>query len=156
MRKVSAISTLFTAVLLAPFTAVAGDSATTGMMLPSEGITWTPNPRVSGLGLAKIQGDAKQSGPFIHRVKFPPGRIVQAHSHPDDRTYTVLSGTWYIGWGDTYDPDKLTALGPGSFYTEPGGVPHFVATPDGEAVVQITGTGPTAVHYVDAAHAPKK
>jgi quercetin dioxygenase-like cupin family protein len=89
-------------------------------------------------------------------VKFPKGRIVQAHSHPDDRTYTVLSGTWYIGWGDVYDSDKLIALPAGSFYTEPAGVPHFVSTPDGEAIVQITGTGPTAVDYVDQSHASKK
>ena len=55
-----------------------------------------------------------------------------------------------------FDPDKLTALPAGSFYTEPAGVPHFIATPDGEAIVQVTGTGPTAVSYVDPAHAPKK
>jgi len=30
---------------------------------------------------------------------------------------------------------KLTALPEGSFYTEPAGVPHFVATPDGEIVL---------------------
>ena len=48
------------------------------------------------------------------------------------------------------------ALPVGSFYTERARVPHFVATPDGETVVQITGTGPTKVDYVDAAHAPKK
>lgn len=82
--------------------------------------------------------------------------MVQAHSHPDDRTYTVVSGTWRIGWGDNYDESKLITLHPGSFYTEPAGVPHFVATPDGEAIVQVTGTGPTTIHYVDAVHAAKK
>lgn len=55
-----------------------------------------------------------------------------------------------------HDPEKLTALPAGSFYTEPAGIPHFITTPDGEAVVQVTGTGPTAVHYVDPEHAPKK
>jgi hypothetical protein len=67
----------------------------------------------------------------------------------------VLSGTWHVRWGDTYDPAMPKALPPGSFYTEPAGVPHFVTTPDGNAVVQITGTGPTTVDYVDPAHAPK-
>lgn len=135
--------------------AIAGDSPTTGVMLTPEEIKWKPNPRVTGLGVARIQGSAKQPGAFVHRVKFPKGRVVQAHSHPDDRTYTVLSGTWHIGWGKTYDADKLTALPVGSFYTEPAGVPHFISTPDGETIVQITGTGPSAVHYVDPAHAPR-
>jgi hypothetical protein len=47
-------------------------------------------------------------------------------------------------------------LPPGSFYTEPAGVPHFIATPDGDAVVQITGSGPTAVDYVDPSHGAKQ
>lgn len=147
---------LGSAALMTTTATIAGDSPVSGEMLTPDQIKWKPNPRVTGLEVARIQGHAKKSGPFVHRVKFPKGRVVQAHSHPDDRTYTVLSGTWYIGWGKTYDPNKLTALPAGSFYTEPAGVPHFITTPDGEAVVQITGTGPTAVHYVDPAHAPKK
>ena len=68
----------------------------------------------------------------------------------------MLAGTWYIGWGKKFDETKLIALTPGSFYTEPAGVAHFVSTPDGEAIVQITGMGPTKADYVDVAHAPKK
>ena len=157
MKKLLITMTLTGGALLNSVTSViAGDMSTSGEMLTPENIQWHPNPRVPGLGVARIQGHAKKEGPFVHRVKFPKGRVVQAHSHPDDRTYTVLSGTWYIGWGDTFDPEKLTALPAGSFYTEPAGVPHFISTPDSETVVQITGTGPTAVHYVDASHAPKK
>ena len=140
--------------LITSTASIASESPASGVMLTPEEIKWKANPRVVGLGVAKIQGSAKEPGAFVHRVKFPKGRVVQAHSHPDDRTYTVLSGTWYIGWGETYDPDKLTPLPIGSFYTEPAGVPHFIATHDGETIVQITGTGPTAVHYVDPAHAP--
>jgi quercetin dioxygenase-like cupin family protein len=147
---------LSSGLLLGPATNVFGEGSETGVMVPSDEIEWTDNPRVPGLGLAKVLGDAKNPGPFVHRVRFPKGRVVQAHSHPDDRTYTVLSGTWYIGWGDKYDPEKLTALPAGSFYTEPAGVPHFIATPDGETVVQVTGIGPTAATFVDPAHAPKK
>jgi len=138
-------------------------SAPTGAEVPENAITLTPeqmnwedNPRAPGLGMARIISSGKKSGPYVYRIRFPKGRVVQAHSHPDDRTYTVISGTWYIGWGETYDESKLTALPAGSFYTEPAGVPHFVATPDYETVVQVTGTGPTKVDYVDPAHAPKK
>jgi quercetin dioxygenase-like cupin family protein len=152
-REVFAVTS---ALALFAATVAAEDNPATGTMLTPEQMEWTDNPRVPGLGLAKIVGDAKKPGPFVHRVKFPKGRVVQAHSHPDDRTYTVLSGTWYIGWGEQYDPEKLIALPAGSFYTEPAGVPHFLATPDGEAVVQVTGTGPTAVDYVNSGDTQKK
>ena len=87
----------------------------TGVMRTPEQIKWVDNPRVPGLGLAKIVGDAKKPGPFVHRVKFPPGRVVQAHSHPDDRTYTVLSGTWYIGWGKPTTPRSSRRCPPVAF-----------------------------------------
>ena len=118
-------------------------------------LVWKPSPRVLGLEVADMVGDSTK-GPYIQRVKFPPNFTIQGHSHPEDRTYTIISGTWYIGYGDKFDAAKLIALPPGSFYTEPAGVPHFVAT-KGEAVVfQVSGTGATAVRYIDPADAPKK
>ena len=142
--------------LLASVSAAAGDMSTTPLMLTSDQLEWIDNPRVPGLGLARILGNEKEAGPYTYRVKLPQGRVVEAHSHPDDRMYTVISGTWYIGWGGEFDESKLTALPAGSFYTEPANVPHFISTPDGEAIVQISGTGPTAASYVDATKAPAK
>jgi quercetin dioxygenase-like cupin family protein len=144
------------AVMMASTLTIAGETPQVGVTLTPEQMNWEPNPRVPGLGVARIIGSGKSPGSYVYRVKFPPGRVVQAHTHPDDRTYTVISGTWSIGWGEVYDETRLIALGPGSFYTEPAGVAHFVATPDGEAIVQVTGTGPTRADYVDPAHAPKK
>lgn len=156
MRTPTLIMALGAIGLMTSATVLAGDNPESGITLTPEDMKWKDNPRVPGLGVSHIIGHGKKPGPFVYRVKFPKGRVVQAHSHPDDRTYTVISGTWYIGWGDKYDPDKLTALPAGSFYTEPSGVPHFISTPDGETVVQITGTGPTSAQFVDPAHAPKK
>ena len=147
---------VLTTISLTATHARAADSTEAGMTLTPDQLKWEPNPRVPGLGVARIISKGTEAGPYVYRVKFPKGRVVQAHTHPDDRTYTVLEGTWYIGWGEKYDDLKLIALTPGSFYTEPAGVAHFVATPDGEAIVQVTGTGPTKADYVDPAHAPKK
>ena len=156
MTRVKTAWTICSAVMMASTLTVAGETQQAGVTLTPEQMNWEPNPRVPGLGVARIIGSGKDPGSYVYRVKFPPGRVVQAHTHPGDRTYTVISGTWSIGWGDVYDETKLIALGPGSFYTEPAGVAHFVATPDGEAVVQVTGSGPTKADYVDPAHAPKK
>ena len=118
-------------------------------------LKWGPG-RVPGQELAPLIGDSTKPGPYVERVKFPANFTVQSHTHPDDRTYTVISGTWYIGYGDKLDPANLKALPAGSFHTEPANVKHFVVTKEGGVVVQITGTGPTTTRFVDPVPAPKK
>ncbi|TAJ91181.1 MAG: DUF4437 domain-containing protein [Gammaproteobacteria bacterium] len=118
-------------------------------------LKWGPG-RLPGQELAPLLGDGTKPGPYVQRVKFPANYTAQAHSHPEDRTYTVISGTWYVGYGDKLDPAKLKALPAGSFHTEPANVSHFVVTKKEGAIVQISGTGPTATKFVDPAHAPKK
>jgi quercetin dioxygenase-like cupin family protein len=84
----------------------------------------------------------------VERVKFPPNTTTQPHSHPDDRTYTDISGTWYVGYGDKFDPEKLKALPAGSFHTEPANLNHFSVVKEDGVVVQLTGNGPTATRFV--------
>ena len=112
--------------------------------------------RVPGHEIAPLIGASNRPGAYVERVRFPANSVSQAHSHPEDRTYTILSGTWYVGYGDSYDPARLTALPPGSFYTEPANVAHFSLTKDEPVLVQITGTGPSATRFVDPAHAPRR
>jgi hypothetical protein len=81
------------AILPAVSPVAAGESREIGLTLTPEQINCEPNPRVPGLGVAKIIGSGKEPGPYVYRIKFPKGRVVQAHSHPDDRLYTVISGT---------------------------------------------------------------
>jgi hypothetical protein len=57
---------------------------------------------------------------------------------------TVISGTWYIGYGDAFNPAELKALPPGSFYTEPPNRTHFAETREEPVIVQITGVGPSS------------
>lgn len=139
---------------LLAFAAIAQDSGRT--VTPSE-IPWKLSPSVPGVQNADLMGDRSKPGPIVYRAKFPPNFKIQAHTHPDDRTYTIISGTWYVGWGTTFDETKLKALPAGSFYSEPANVPHFVATKGDGAEVQISGTAPVVPpQYIDPAHAPKK
>jgi quercetin dioxygenase-like cupin family protein len=46
------------------------------------------------------------------RVKVPSGVKLMPHRHPEDRIYTVMSGVFYIGLGETFDGDKVTAYPP--------------------------------------------
>jgi mannose-6-phosphate isomerase-like protein (cupin superfamily) len=95
--------------------------------------------------VAKIVGDQAKPGPYIFLTKPLPtsGPATKPHTHPDNRTYTVISGTWYVGFGEKYDESKLIPLKAGSVYTEPAGVPHFVLIKDEGTTVQISGTGPS-------------
>ena len=125
------------------------------LRITPEELKWKAG-RVPGHEIAPLIGDSTKPGPYVERVKFPPNSISQAHSHPESRMYTVISGTWYVGYGDKFDPAKLKALPTGSFYTEPANVNHFSQIKEDGVVVQIIGGGPTATRFVDPAYGPKK
>jgi quercetin dioxygenase-like cupin family protein len=110
---------------------------------------------VAGIETTVLKGDPTKAGLYTILLKVPSNTRIEAHTHPDDRVATVISGTWYFGYGDRFDERKLKALPPGSFYTEPPDEPHFASTGDKPVVVQITGFGPTGTHYTDGNAAPR-
>ena len=96
-----------------------------------------------------IEGDPKKPGPYVLRYKVPAREMSTPHFHPEDRFITVIQGTWWTGIGETFDPDNMIALAPGSFMKHPAGGAHFVGSKDGEVIVQVVGIGPsglTSVH----------
>lgn len=121
------------------------------MELTPATLKWIENPAVRGVHSALMIGDPAKPGPFVYRGKFPAGYKTPAHAHLEDRTVTVISGTLYVGNGDVFDESKVHPLPPGSFYTEPNGVNHFVWAKDGEVVLQVQGTGPVKVKFVEPA-----
>src|SRR5215467_3371714 len=83
---------------------------------------------VNGIQTRTLKGDATKPGIYTIQLTIPANVRIQAHTHPDDRVATVISGTWYIGYGSNFDETKLKPLTAGSFYTEPPGVAHFAKT----------------------------
>jgi hypothetical protein len=59
----------------------------------------------------------------------------------------VISGIFYIGVGDQFDPDKLRAYPPGSIIILPGDTYHFHWAKSGEYVTQVTAAGPLGLEY---------
>lgn len=141
---------LVAAIITAPGIARAGEMPAGAVLFTPDKMVWKPNPRNAALQASDLVGDATKAGPYVQRVKFPPNSKVPPHSHPEDRTYVVISGTWYITWGDTCDEAKMIAVGPGSFYTEPANVPHCVESRGEPVVLQISGVGPSATNRLDA------
>ncbi|MEJ2815066.1 cupin domain-containing protein [Caulobacter sp. CCG-8] len=110
---------------------------------------------VAGIQTSVLAGDPTKPGPYTIRLSAPANTRIAAHSHRDERTAVVISGTWFFGYGDKADEARVKALPPGSFYTEPADDHHFALTRDEPVVVYIFGQGPTDTVYVDPAAAPK-
>ena len=95
-----------------------------------------------------LYGDPRKAGLYTIRLRVAADTVIQAHTHKDTRTATVVSGTWYFGYGRKNVPEAVRRLPAGSFYTEPAGDPHFARTGADGAVVVITGFGPTDTAYL--------
>lgn len=105
--------------------------------------------------LAVLVGDPSAPSPYVIRVKAPAGVRLMPHRHPEDRVYTVISGIFYIGLGETFDADKLVAYPPGSVVVLPGGTPHFHWAKSGEYITQISAIGPLGLEYVNPGDDPR-
>ena len=100
--------------------------------------------------VAVLFGDPTKPGVYVVRVKVPSGLKLMPHWHPDEvRTVVVLSGTFLHGYGEQWDEAKLKVHPPGTFFSEPFKAPHFAWAKEGEVVLQITATGPTATTNIE-------
>jgi quercetin dioxygenase-like cupin family protein len=116
-------------------------------MRPAE-IVWKDNPALpAGAKIAVLLGNPAQPGKFVFRVRAPTGLRVMPHTHPEDRVYTVLSGVFYLGYGEDFDIEKLREFPPGSVAFVPAGRDHFQYSGSSEYVIQVNGIGPTATVY---------
>jgi quercetin dioxygenase-like cupin family protein len=121
-----------------------------------EDIAWKPFPGFPpSAHLAVVVGEPSAPGPYVTRVKMPSGVKMMPHRHPEDRVYTVISGVFYIGLGDQFDPDKLHAYAPGCVIVLPGNTSHYHWAKSGEYITQITAIGPLGLEYVDSKDDPR-
>jgi glyoxylase-like metal-dependent hydrolase (beta-lactamase superfamily II) len=100
-------------------------------------------------------GDPSKAGFYSILLFVPAHTTIQAHSHRDDRMATVVSGSWYFGYGDRFDAQSLKKLPPGSVYSEPGAHNHFARTDKDAVIAEISGYGPTDTRYFNPADEPK-
>ncbi len=125
------------------------------VVMPGE-LKWVDVPSLPpGAKLAVIEGPMNEAVPFTVRLKFPKGYAIPAHSHPAIERVTVLSGTFYMGVGDHLDRQKTHALPAGAIGIMQPGAAHYAWTED-EAIVQLNGTGPWGINYVDPKDDPRK
>lgn len=107
-----------------------------------------------GAQMAVLDGDPTRDGPFVLRIKLPDGFRIMPHTHPKDERVTVLAGTLYLGTGGTFDEAAGKAMPAGSYGRTGAGMKHF-GWVKGETVLQLHGTGPWAIEYVNADDDPR-
>lgn len=135
--------------------AAAADAIPPHTVVPPKAIKWLNFP-LGGRGVkaAVIAGDPEKPGPFVLRIKSPAGTKVPPHWHPGDEHLTILSGTFAIGMGDVYDAKALKPLPAGSYALLPRDMHHFARSMTA-TVVQVHGTGPFLINFVNPADDPR-
>ena len=123
------------------------------IQLPAQ-IKWVKN---GGAETAVLLGDPAKPGLYVVLQKWLPNNNSRPHFHANDRYIYVISGTWWVGTGDVFDPDKATVPMPaGSFVTHHAKQVHWDGAKDGEAVLAIMGIGPAASNPSPTAKIPPK
>jgi hypothetical protein len=164
MRKLLAILVLLPTLVWAQTAAApkkaAGKAKAAGpapVVVTPDKIQWGPAPPVfpSGAQFAVLAGDPGKAGPFIVRLKMPDGYRVMPHWHPATENVTVLSGEVHVGMGDKFDESSMTTLPAHSVAVMPPHHNHY-AMAKGDTELQVTGTGPFKLTYVNPADDPSK
>ncbi len=122
-----------------------------------DAIKWVDGPASlpPGAKMAILEGDPTKDGPFVLRVKMPDGFKIMPHTHAKDERVTVLTGTLYLGMGDKFDEKVAKTMPAGPYGRTGAGMRHFGYV-QGETVLQLHGTGPWTVEYVNPADDPRK
>ncbi|WP_429886470.1 cupin domain-containing protein [Geoalkalibacter halelectricus] len=107
-----------------------------------------------GAKIAVIEGDLSKEEPFTFRLKLPADYTIAPHTHPAYERVTVLSGTFHFAHGEVFDRTATLALEPGGFVVMPPGAPMYAYTEE-ETIVQLHGTGPWGIVYLNPADDPR-
>jgi len=140
-----------------PVVAQQGASAASHVMSTAAELKWGEAPPVlpKGAKMVVLSGDPGQAGPFAVRLRMPAGYRIAPHWHPTDEQVTVVSGTFSMAMGDKFDAKALKALPAGGYALMPAQARHYATTKAG-ATVQVQGTGPFQINYVNPADDPSK
>lgn len=144
------------AALLTAFLAATAWAHDAHRLVAPEELKWSDVPSLpAGAKVAVIEGPMNQAVPFTVRLKFPDKYRIPPHWHPAVERVTVLSGTFHMGLGEKFDRSKGHALQAGGIAIMQPKTPHFAWTA-GETIVQLHGTGPWGVTYLDPNDDPRK
>lgn len=156
MKNLLTMHRIAAATLLAAIGSVAWADGTHRMVNAAE-LKWTDAASLPpGAKLAVIEGPLGEAVPVTARIKFPANYTLPAHIHPHFERVTGVTGAFYMGMGSKFDAAQATmALKPGDMMIMEPNTPHFAMTKE-ETIVQLHGTGPWSIIYINPADDPRK
>jgi hypothetical protein len=116
------------------------DPKIVGFKLPDQ-IEWKANPAGTNRS-AVLQGDPSKAGPYAMLLQWLPGNMSRPHFHPNDRFFIVVSGTWWVGSGPTFDPNATVPMPAGSHVIHYAKGVHFDGAKAEQATILVWGEGP--------------
>lgn len=126
------------ALVTLPSRAADPDPKAISVILPDK-IDWKKG---AGADTAILAGDPSKPGIYVELVRWHAGNMSRPHTHPNARYITVISGTWWMGWGPTFDPDSTYPAKAGTFVIHHPNQLHYDGAKDEDCVIYIVGEGP--------------
>ena len=91
---------------------------------------------------ANLFGDPSTNGTYVIRTRIAPNTKTRPRFYDQDRWVTVLKGTWWVGEGEVFRPEKVAPVREGGIMYQPASMKTFDFTGSSEVILQITGIGP--------------
>lgn len=125
------------------------------VMIAPDDLQWGPVGSMGkGAEIAFIEGDISKKEPFTFRLRLADGYEILPHVHPEFERVTVLSGTLHFAHGEEFDRNDTQRLEAGSVAIMPPGDPMY-GHAEGETIIQLHGTGPWGIEYLDPDDDPR-
>lgn len=127
------------------------------MVANDDAVRWSPAPPSlpKGSEISIIAGDPEKPGPFTLRLRFPTNYVIAPHTHATDESVTVLSGSLVHDMGERIDKGRGKSFQKGAFLYLPAKMPHSLWTTNEPAVIQVSGTGPFGLDYINPSDDPR-
>jgi hypothetical protein len=130
------------------------DPAQTQITLPDQ-YQWKPalpNAPARSVETVPVFGATDKPGPYVVLIKWHPGYMSAPHTYVTDRLCFVISGTWWVNSGETFEPETTVPVPAGGFVRRVAHTPHYDGVQKGgkePAVIGIFGQAPIEFKLTD-------
>lgn len=144
-------------VLAGMLPAFGAESAEEAVFADPGKLSWQEAPPAlpRGAKMAVLAGDPGKEGSFVLRMQLPAGYKIPPHWHSSPEYLTVISGALQFGGGDKISKAGEHAMKTGAFHYQPAKAHHYAYAREA-TVLQVQGTGPFDITYINDADDPRK
>ena len=142
IRRVALAFVVLAGVLSVPASVSAQLDPKAVLFTKPEDMKWVKNAAGTQETVTLFGDPNKEGEPYVIRLRWLPGNMSMPHSHPHDRFFVVISGTWWLGSGDKFEPNKTVGVKPGTYVFHKAGEMHYDGAKNEVAEIMVWGIGP--------------